>query len=59
VAKIICPGCGAEIDSEKNTAEFRAAPLDLPPVEDEPGADRSALAIPRRGNAFFKPRKKE
>lgn len=55
--KVICPGCGAEFDPTKGTAEYRA-PIEQPPAVVEPAAVRPA-ATPRAGNAFFKPRKKE
>lgn len=57
MAKLICPGCGAEIDTEKSTAEFRAPVEQDPPAHIAPAA--SPASRPRVGNAFFKPRKKE
>jgi len=55
VAKIICPGCGAEIDTDKEIAEFSVQPElpKLPPDDEEPAAS-STVATSRRGNAFFK-----
>lgn len=58
MAKIICPGCGAEIDTEKLTAEFRQPSEDH--RDDTSLGDPQPVAAPRqRGNAFFRPRKKE
>lgn len=60
--KIICPGCGAEIDTDKEIAEFKiAAPQSGPDtgeLESAPVAS-PAVAIPRRGSAFFKIRKEK
>ena len=58
MAKIVCPGCGAEIDTEKEVAEFKVVPVD--PEVGAPPSDSAAapaVATVRRGNAFFKPRK--
>ena len=64
--KIICPGCGAEIDTDKEIAEFKiAAPQSVPDIEGLSTVDPvsgqvvPAVAIPRRGSAFFKIRKEK
>jgi len=57
MALIKCPGCGADIDTEKQTAEFRQPQVD--PPDDQSGDPPPAPAPRQRGNAFFKPRRKE
>lgn len=59
---IKCPGCGAEIDTEKNIAEFQLAPQpetdEAPPIREDSAATPASANRPR-GNAFFRPVKKE
>ena len=66
--KILCPGCGAEIDTDKEeiSAEFniKFAPQPEPVGRELLNADEDhsvvpAVAIPRRGSAFFKIRKEK
>lgn len=53
MAKVTCPGCGAEIDTESGIAKFEGEPPPAPELDDDDDDDdETRPAEPARRNRF-------